>query len=93
MFAFTFITSVLFFITIFLFEFNRRIKCCNKGKPPGPPCFPVVGSLPYLSINGQKSFRDLALKYGPVIYLKIGSSWTVVLNSFDSVEEVKLCFT
>lgn len=87
MFAFTFITSLLFLITVLLFEFNRRIRCSNKGKPPGPPCFPVVGSLPFLSINGQKSFRDLALRYGPVFYLKIGSSWTVVLNSFDSVEE------
>ena len=86
---FVLVTSVLFLITALLFEYNRRIKCFNKGKPPGPPCFPVVGSLPFLSLNGQKSFRDLALRYGSVFYLKIGSSWTVVLNDFDSIEEVK----
>ena len=87
-----FLISVMMYFLCFLitwmYIYNLRIKRKNKLMPPGPPCLPVVGSLPFLGWNGQKSFKGLSDKYGPIIYLKIGRYWTVVLNNYDVVEEV-----
>lgn len=82
------ITNLLLVIILTLVAYMHVVRRRNKSMPPGPPCFPVVGSLPYLGLNAQRSFRDLAARYGPVLYLKIGSCWTVVLNNYATVEEV-----
>ncbi|KAG8711462.1 hypothetical protein FRC08_015862 [Ceratobasidium sp. 394] len=46
----------------------------EPGLPPGPRPWPIVGNLPYLKpTNIAEQLRQLHLKYGPIVSLKIGS--------------------
>ena len=58
--------------------------------PPGPFSVPILGTL---FIPGEKVrpahlyFHDLALKYGPVFNIKVGSTNITVLNDMDLIKE------
>ncbi|GAB2218248.1 hypothetical protein Droror1_Dr00001467 [Drosera rotundifolia] len=58
--------------------------------PPGPPRLPIIGNLH--QIAGPKlpycTFNDMAKKYGPVIFLKLGEIPTVVVNSAETAKVV-----
>ncbi|XP_002976098.2 flavonoid 3'-monooxygenase [Selaginella moellendorffii] len=50
--------------------------------PPGPWGWPIVGCLFCVSRrNLHRSFAELATKYGPIVYLNMGSRATVVISS------------
>ena len=78
----------------------RWIKCRLLNFPPGPLGFPIVGSIPYLESHAEKTFASWTKIYGSVMMVDIGTTRNVVLNSFESIEEVcllnqyrYLCFT
>ncbi|PWZ57543.1 Cytochrome P450 81E8 [Zea mays] len=68
---------------------NRSTKM--KQLPPGPLAIPVLGHL-YLLLekNIHHLFTRLAARYGPVLYLRLGSRNAVVVSSVDCARE---CFT
>ncbi len=41
--------------------------------PPGPRGLPIVGYLPFLGSKPQVTFQNLAKKYGPLMYVQMGS--------------------
>jgi hypothetical protein len=43
----------------------------GTSRPPGPPNWPIVGSLFYLRKSFHRSVEDLAKKYGPIMYLRL----------------------
>ncbi len=55
--------------------------------PPGPPCLPVMGTLPMLFVSyggDMLAFaRDMAKKYGKVFSFNMGMDRTVVVSDFD----------
>eukprot|EP00088_Acartia_fossae_P043927 TRINITY_DN4649_c0_g2_i1.p1 TRINITY_DN4649_c0_g2~~TRINITY_DN4649_c0_g2_i1.p1 ORF type:complete len:489 (+),score=168.74 TRINITY_DN4649_c0_g2_i1:31-1497(+) len=56
--------------------------------PPGPPCFGVLGSLPYLDVrNLTRSFNKLTDKYGDVFSIFIGTKPVVVINTPEAIKE------
>lgn len=58
--------------------------------PPGPPRWPIVGNLLQL---GQLPHRDLAHlcdKYGPLVYLRLGSVDAITTNDPDVIREILL---
>lgn len=55
---------------------NRR-----KRFPPGPSGWPVIGSLPLLGNMPHHSLYQLSKQYGPIMYLKLGTTDTVVVSS------------
>lgn len=57
--------------------------------PPGPIGFPFLGCIPYLDKTPERIFYKWSQKYGPVFQLTIGTDKTVVLNSYEAIEEVK----
>lgn len=60
----------------------------NKGLPPGPPRWPIVGNLLQL---GQLPHRDLASlcdKYGPLVYLKLGKIDAITTNDPNIIREI-----
>lgn len=57
--------------------------------PPGPIGFPFLGSVPYLDKTPERIFLKWTKNYGPIISLDIGSHRTVVLNTYEAIEEVK----
>ncbi|CAM0878128.1 unnamed protein product [Alopecurus aequalis] len=61
----------------------------NKRRPPGPRCFPFIGSLHHLlTAQPQVALRDLANKHGPVMYLRLGQVDAVVISSPATAQEV-----
>ncbi|CAL5011591.1 unnamed protein product [Urochloa decumbens] len=61
----------------------------KRRRPPGPTNLPLIGSLPHL-LNSQPhiALRDLAKKYGPVMFLRMGQIDTVVISSPAAAQEV-----
>ncbi|XP_058205658.1 flavonoid 3',5'-hydroxylase 2-like [Rhododendron vialii] len=70
----------LFFITHFFIKYF--LSSLPRPKlPPGPGGWPVVGCLPRLGTMPHVALAQLAKKYGPVMYLKMGSCDMVVASS------------
>ncbi|XP_035226816.1 cytochrome P450 18a1-like [Stegodyphus dumicola] len=55
--------------------------------PPGPTGLPIVGYLPFVDKEPQKTFAALANKYGNVFGLYLGRKYTVILNDWTSVKD------
>ncbi|KAK4396452.1 cytochrome [Sesamum angolense] len=56
--------------------------------PPGPPGWPVFGSMFSLGSMPYKTIADLRKDYGPVVWLRIGSINTVALLTADAATEL-----
>lgn len=85
--------SLLFSFFLFLFILIKTLKksnACNSTLklPPGPPQLPLIGNLHNLlgSLTHQ-ILRDLANKYGPLMYLKLGQLPTVIVSSPQTAME------
>ncbi|ELU08161.1 hypothetical protein CAPTEDRAFT_208884 [Capitella teleta] len=80
--------SGLIFLAVLLFLFDFLRKQSWKTLPPGPPCLPVLGSLPFLAAKDiREPLRKLTTKYGDVITIYLGARRVVVLNTYDAMKE------
>ncbi|ESO91954.1 hypothetical protein LOTGIDRAFT_162958 [Lottia gigantea] len=86
------INTILIGLTVFLGAAYCFSKKEISGIPPGPPFLPVFGNA--LDLRGKnlkkkhKYFSELARQYGDVVRIYNGSQLTIVLNSYDSVNEL-----
>lgn len=79
--------SILFLCLIsFLVLFSSRRWRSTKRRPPGPWGLPFIGSIHHS--EPQAALRDLANKYGPVMYLRLGEVDNVVISSPAAAQEV-----
>jgi cytochrome P450 len=68
---------------------SKSASSSKKRRPPGPPCLPFIGSLLHLlTSKAPVVLRDLARKYGPVMYLRLGQVDHVVISSPAAAQEV-----
>ncbi|OIT05744.1 costunolide synthase, partial [Nicotiana attenuata] len=75
-----------FIILIFLQLWSLKKK---TKLPPGPTKLPFIGNLNQLMTpTPHKKLRDLALKYGPLMFLKLGMVPTIVVSSADAAEKI-----
>ncbi|GLJ45520.1 hypothetical protein SUGI_0958370 [Cryptomeria japonica] len=75
--------SLIFLWMIYRFVTKKKSQS-NKGElglPPGPRPWPLVGNLHLLGGLPHKSLAELAKKYGPIMFLRLGSVPTVVASS------------
>ncbi|KAJ9550566.1 hypothetical protein OSB04_014611 [Centaurea solstitialis] len=56
----------------------------RKKLPPGPLPLPIIGSIHLLGKLPHRVLRNLSLKYGPIMSIRLGNVETVVLSSPDS---------
>uniref|UniRef100_A0A0D6QZV0 Cytochrome P450 n=1 Tax=Araucaria cunninghamii TaxID=56994 RepID=A0A0D6QZV0_ARACU len=70
----------VFFVVIWILCYFRRNSSKSK-LPPGPRPWPIVGNLHQLGILPHRCLADLAKKYGPIMFLRLGSVPTVVVSS------------
>jgi flavonoid 3',5'-hydroxylase len=75
-----FIFLITHFIISFLFKKNL------KKLPPGPKGFPVVGALPLMGSMPHVTLFKMSQKYGPIMYLKMGSNNMVVASTPSSAK-------
>ncbi|KAK9279446.1 hypothetical protein L1049_013125 [Liquidambar formosana] len=56
--------------------------------PPSPFALPIIGHLHLLGTSIHRSFHDLSLRYGPLIYLRLGSNPCVVASTAELAKEL-----
>ncbi|XP_078492986.1 cytochrome P450 2J2-like [Ciona intestinalis] len=81
----TFTNLALFAIALLLFCIWRTPK--YKNLPPGPMGVPFLGCLPFMEILAERTFTKWSKKYGPIITVQLGDHRTVILNSYEAIEE------
>ncbi|KAI3882904.1 hypothetical protein MKX03_012943, partial [Papaver bracteatum] len=80
---------VLLFSVFFLFKIHTVWSPSNLHKlPPSPPRFPIIGNLHQLGTVAHRSFRDLSKKYGPLMFLHLGQSPTLIVSSVEMAKEI-----
>ncbi|GLT64363.1 hypothetical protein SLA2020_368630 [Shorea laevis] len=57
-------------------------------KPPGPPGWPIIGNIFDLGTIPHQTLYELRPKYGPVLWLKLGSVNTLVIQSAEAAAEL-----
>ncbi|KAL8124081.1 hypothetical protein AgCh_011912 [Apium graveolens] len=70
-------------VTILLLKkwMNRTSRSSMLRLPPGPPAWPLVGNIFDLGTMPHQDLYRLRPKYGPVLWLKLGSVNTMVIQS------------
>lgn len=91
-FAFNFITFLLSLgIFSWIIKGKEKAKAPDMGRlPPGPPKLPVIGHLHHIigSLPHHYPLRNLASKYGPLMYLKFGEVSTIIVSSAEAAKVV-----
>ncbi|EHA8588635.1 Premnaspirodiene oxygenase [Cocos nucifera] len=79
-----FLTFLLLFLN--LKSFARRP---NPKLPPGPWKLPIIGSIHHLlGSQPHHSLRNLSIKHGPLMLLKLGEVNTLVASSPEAAREI-----
>ncbi|XP_063333474.1 cytochrome P450 2D3-like [Pelmatolapia mariae] len=82
-----FLSVVLLWICIFFIILQLKSKR-PKNFPPGPPVFPILGTILQLSLeNPLKDFERLRKSYGDVYSIYIGQKPAVVINGLKAIKE------
>ncbi|CAL4939589.1 unnamed protein product [Urochloa decumbens] len=72
------------FLCLLLHLFLRSLSSSSSSLgrlPPGPPGLPILGALPLVGPAPHAGLAALARKYGPIMYLKMGTAGVVVASS------------
>ncbi|KAI3947027.1 hypothetical protein MKW92_024940 [Papaver armeniacum] len=89
-------TNILILLLVFIFSLlgllAQNLRGNKDGKtekyPPGPTRLPLIGNLHQITELPHISFKKLSDKYGPIMFLKLGSVPTLVVSSANIVKEI-----
>ncbi|WCJ35515.1 Cytochrome P450 81Q32 [Euphorbia peplus] len=80
----------LFFLFLYVLTKNL-IRFKIKKLPPSPGIsLPIIGHLYLFKKPLHRTFARLSIKYGPILYLNLGSRPVILISSPEAAEE---CFT
>lgn len=82
-----FITLFSLTALIFFFFFSTK-KSKSYKLPPGPPGLPIFGNVFDLGAEPYKTIEDMKKKYGPIIWLRLGSINTMVIQTAEVAGEL-----
>ncbi|KAF5176095.1 Cytochrome p450 [Thalictrum thalictroides] len=87
--TFLFILNFIFFLLL-LVKISKKSRNTHSSSPlpPGPFKLPIIGHLHHLLGLPHHKLKDLAKKYGPIMYLKLGEVPTVVISSPGAAEQI-----
>lgn len=82
-------TSV--FILFIVINMRRKAKTTSTlPLPPGPKKLPIIGNMHQLTggpLLPHQTLREMAKKYGPLMYLQLGAVPTLIISSPDMAKE------
>ncbi|EFJ17875.1 hypothetical protein SELMODRAFT_114008 [Selaginella moellendorffii] len=84
---FTFLASFI----LVIFYYDRSKSRSSHVMPPSPRAFPILGHIPLLASNSRGPHLilfDLAKKLGPIFYLRLGYTPTLVISSAKIAQEI-----
>ncbi|WCJ39158.1 cytochrome P450 family 705 subfamily A polypeptide 22 [Euphorbia peplus] len=73
---------------LFQFMLKKSSKNVNLNLPPSPPGLPLIGHLHLFSPFLTKCFPKISSKYGPLLYLRLGSRPIVLISSAEFAAEI-----
>ncbi|XP_024515148.1 cytochrome P450 71A1-like [Selaginella moellendorffii] len=74
---------------LLLFQiFHSSSARSKKNFPPGPFSWPLVGSLFSLGPYRHRSLAEMARKYGPVMFLRLGVRPHIIISSPEMARQV-----
>ncbi|XP_057850226.1 cytochrome P450 750A1 [Cryptomeria japonica] len=77
-----FITALAILVVLWIFHrFTTGQRKGAKRLPSGPAPWPIVGNFLQLGKLPHRSLAHIAMKYGPIMSLRLGSVPTVVVSS------------
>ncbi|KAL3366140.1 hypothetical protein AABB24_011010 [Solanum stoloniferum] len=91
--TYNFVALLIFFpflYTLFV-KLLRKSSTKQEKLPPGPWRLPIIGSLHHLRgalLFPHRSLKNLATKYGPIMYLQLGEIPAVIISSPIMVKEI-----
>eukprot|EP01018_Ginkgo_biloba_P040803 Gb_00367 [translate_table: standard] len=75
-------------LVAWIFFKSRHGSSDQKLKlPPGPRPLPIIGNLHMLGKLPHRKLRELSKKYGPIMFLRLGSVPTVVASTPEMAKE------
>lgn len=87
--SFTWLTvSLLAAVLGVLLKWMHGTKSSTKPKPPGPPAWPLIGNILDLGTMPHQNLYKLRPKYGPVLWMKLGSVNTMVIQSAEAAADL-----
>ncbi|KAK7256966.1 hypothetical protein RIF29_30607 [Crotalaria pallida] len=76
------VSIIIFFISHLSIRLILRSN--SKNLPPGPKGWPILGALPLLGTMPHVTLTNMAKKFGPIMFLKMGTCDTVVASTPDA---------
>ncbi|PAN33487.1 hypothetical protein PAHAL_6G024800 [Panicum hallii] len=83
-----FLISILLCLWIFIVVYWRRMNSMRLRLPPGPPTWPIFGNLLQLSPLPHKDFARFCTKYGPLVYLRLGTIDAITTDDPEVIREI-----
>lgn len=83
--------SIVFSLFIISQKLSTKSNPNKLKLPPGPPKLPIIGNMHNLILGGllpHRIFHKLSLKYGPVMFLKVGELSSVIISSNEAAMQV-----
>ncbi|RZC52961.1 hypothetical protein C5167_021379 [Papaver somniferum] len=67
---------------------SRRKAATTSRIPPGPPGWPILGNILDLGFKPHRTLVDFKNRYGPLVWLRLGSVNTLVVCSAEAAMEM-----
>ncbi|KAL3683844.1 hypothetical protein R1sor_001876 [Riccia sorocarpa] len=81
------VSGLLVTVSLLLIASRKRKGKLSARLPPGPQGWPVLGCLPYMGELPHQSLAEMAKKYGPLMFVRLGSEGFVIASSPKVAEE------
>ncbi|RZC50225.1 hypothetical protein C5167_018657 [Papaver somniferum] len=73
---------------LLLIRNRSKVAASTSRLPPGPPGWPIIGNILDLGMAPHASLAKLQIKYGPLIWLRLGFVNTLVISSAEGAMEM-----
>ncbi|CAL5334614.1 unnamed protein product [Camellia sinensis] len=82
------IISSTTFLLLLLHFLRRQKPISGRLPPPGPPGWPVFGNMFDFGTTPHRTVAELKKKYGPVVWIRLGSVNTMVILTANAATEL-----